>query len=502
MGRRILFQSLLLIQFVLLSFCLTSFALPGEAFQSSLTAPAQLPSELQGLRVFQLPEGLHSRRAGGNPIVMRKLTYQDINLQRLTLGLEIAIKPVDRSATVTKLYYQDVRVNNVPVHIETYDKEFKLSTKELVDLPTPLRVSLVFSEIESLAPIRDLLAQSTLRVTGRSFVVVKLNRQQKLALWTEQVVVPVEFDEHIPADLFPGQSLLGSGLANIMTTLSNPFSTASGNLDREREDKAELARTLDSISQHSICLIYCQYVLRDPNTRKLLTLNEYGTGLVVGSSGKNWRILTARRLVQPWKFDPAIAFLLQHEHLELDPAGYRLAAWTSGSAVLGEDGEPNFDTAVGKGPAALRLAAALAGQSGPFDYQNPDSGVKTTVIVEGPSSNDVAVLDLAGGDFQPVESAIASGEGPSETAGSAPKATLLGVPFALSQSSTKPQPSQVSVSAGAAPPLLKVDHVFCPGEAGAVLVDGEGRILGLCGDASECIPIQTALTVLKQIAHL
>lgn len=474
----------------------------GWAGQANQGEGAQLPAELRGAKVFHLPEGLNSRKAGGNPIIMKKLAYQDINLERLTLNLFLAIKPVDRAATVTKVYYEDVRVNNVPVHIAPYDQEFKLSTREAIDLPAPLEVSFVFSDLDSLAPIRDLLAQSALHVTGHSFLVVKLSRLERLALWSQQMVVPVDFDEQVPADLFPGQSLLGSGLVSILTTLSNPFSSAAGALARERQDKAETARSLEAIGQHSVCLLYCEYVLRDPKTHKAQTLSQYGTGIVIGSSGKNWRILTAKRVIEPWKFEPPVAFLMQHENLELDRSGYRLALWPSGSTVMNADGGPDFATALGKSPGTLNLARAATDQLESAEYQDPDSGARATLSLAAAGSNDLAVLDLSGGSLEPVDLTGATDQAASPPGTSGPlQATLLGFPFALSQMTAKPQAAPVQVTAGGgAGRLLKVNHSLNPGEAGAPLVDRDGRILAICGDTSECIPIQTAIEIIKQVA--
>src|SRR3989337_534863 len=114
------------------------------AAQKKEQAAPELPEELKGAKVYRLPEETKSGKPAENPVIYRSFSYQDINLERLVLNLYVGIKQVDRAATVRRMYFQDVRASGIPLHIETFDQEFKLSKKGAVDLPAPLKCTIVF----------------------------------------------------------------------------------------------------------------------------------------------------------------------------------------------------------------------------------------------------------------------------------------------------------------------------------------------------------------------
>ena len=162
--------------FIALSLC--TLSAPGLAQQTEPTG--QMPEAIRGAKIYQLPT--KGGQPAANPAVYKGLSFQDINFDRLLLGLSISIRPVDRPATIVHMYFQDVKVNGIPVHIETFDQEFKLSNKETVDLPAPLKCSIVFADLDSMKPVRDMVDKDKIQITGQSFIEVKLNSLEKLAL--------------------------------------------------------------------------------------------------------------------------------------------------------------------------------------------------------------------------------------------------------------------------------------------------------------------------------
>ena len=87
---------------------------PARGFQKD--APAgQLPAELRGAKVYHLDLEKTPNLAPEKLVIYKNITYQEINLDRLVLNLYLSIKPVDRGATIQRIYFQDVRVNGVPV---------------------------------------------------------------------------------------------------------------------------------------------------------------------------------------------------------------------------------------------------------------------------------------------------------------------------------------------------------------------------------------------------
>jgi S1-C subfamily serine protease len=456
-------------------------ASPATGQRKEEPASPQLPSELRGVKVYQIPEeAAPPGTAVENPVIYKGLSYEDINWDRLVLNLALSAKPVDRAATIRKIYFQDVRVSGVPVHIETFEREFKLSKKDTVDLPAPLKCSFIFSDLESMAPLKEVVNQDKLRITGQTFIEVKLNPLEKIALRTRRLVLPVTLNEEVPLQMFSGNPLLQMAASKILDTLADPSSAAALALARERLQQITQDRTLDSSGRASLYLLYCEYVLSNPKTGAGEKFSQSGTGFVVSADGK---LVTAKRVIEPWKFDPQIALFIERDHLKVDAKSVRVAAWPAGATVLGADGQPDFQAALRTETQTLRVLKTASDRMEKQDCQDPDSGEKATLSLHAGGESDVAILQLVGSSFQPLVMAE-----PGSKVGPEVKVALVGFPFGMSQAQADPK----HIWAKAAPEgaLIKLERALNPGESGAPLVTSEGKALAFCSGTSECIPLE------------
>jgi S1-C subfamily serine protease len=461
---------------------LNGLAVTSAAGQKKEEPPAaQLPAELHGAKIYRIPEETAPPgTAVENPVIYKGLSYNDINWERLILNLALSVKPVDRAATIRKIYFQDVRVSGVPVHIETFETEFKLSKSETVDLPAPLKCAFVYSDLESVAPLKEVVAQDKLRITGQTFIEVKLNPLEKIAMRAKRLVIPVTLNEEVPLQMFSGNPVLQMAAGKILDTLADPSSAAALALARERLQKMMQDQALTSSARPSLYLVYCEYVLWDPKTGAAEKFSQSGTGFVVSSDG---RLLTAKRVIEPWKFDPQIAFFIERDHLKVDTKSTRLAAWPAGAKVLGADGHPDFQAALSTEAQTLKVLKIASDRMEKQDYQDPDSGEKATLSLHTGGENDVAVLQLVGSGFQPLAMAEPGSKLSAEL-----KGALFGFPFGLSQVQADPKP--IWVTATPEGTSIKLERALNPGESGAPLVSAEGKALALCGGPSECTPLE------------
>ena len=101
-----------------------------------------------------------------------------------------------------------------------------------------------------------------------------------------------------------------------------------------------------------------QYQVRDPNTNAAEQFSQSGTGFLVSADGK---LLTSKRVVAPWKYDPDVEFLIEHQHMVLDPNSVKIYAWPAGALVMGLDCP--FFAALSRGPFFSPENVANVGQS-------------------------------------------------------------------------------------------------------------------------------------------
>ena len=454
---------------------------PARGFQKD--APAgQLPAELRGVKVYHLDLGKKPNLAPEKLVVYKNMTYQDINLERLVLNLYLSIKPVDRAATIQRIYFQDVRVNAVPVHLETFEQEFQLSKNEVVDLPSPVKCTIVFAELDSLKPVAEILQKDAIRITGANFVEVKLTGVEKLAMRTKQLVIPMALNEDVPLNLFSGNPLLQMAAGKILDTLSDPSSPAAQALGRDHSAKLTEEQTLSAAARPALYFLYCEYALVDPKTQAREKFSQSGTGFVVSAEGK---LLTAKRVVQPWKFDPQIAFLIAHYHLELDPKSYHLYAWPAGARLKSPDGGLDFQTAASSEKGTLKLLKTAPARMQKKDYQDPDSGERASLDLEAEGESDLALLQLNGANLKPLAFADSAAE-----TGEATKKALFGFPFGLNQSQADPR--AVYLQATSENAMVTLERSVNPGESGAPLLTADGKVLAIASGANQCVAIQAA----------
>jgi hypothetical protein len=449
-------------------------------FAQQAEPTGQMPEAIRDAKVYKLPT--KGGQPAPNPGVYKSLSFRDINFERLLLGLSVSIKPVDRAATVEHMYFQDVAINGIPVHIETFDQEFKLSNKEPVNLPAPLKCAIIFADLGSMEPVRDMVDKDKIQITGQSFIEVKLNSLEKLALRSKQVVIPVPLNEQVPLNFFQGNPLLHMTADTILATLSNPASAAAMGMAKEHLAKVHLDETVGGKAKSALYLVYTEYKMGDPKSKTSEQFSQSGTGFLVSPDGK---LLTTKRVVAPWKFDPQVDFLIEHQHLELDKDSVKTYAWPAGAQVMGADGQPDFQSALSTEKQSLKILQTPPDEMVQQDYQDQDSGEKATLHLHAEGSSDLAVLQLLGTGFQPLLF-----PDPAASPAANPQLVLCSYPFGISQAQIAPRLLSVSVTLDGS--ALKMEHQADPGESGAPLLDADGKVVALATSANQCIAVQVA----------
>ncbi|MBI4165442.1 MAG: trypsin-like peptidase domain-containing protein [Acidobacteria bacterium] len=454
--------------------CIISVPLRADDKQKDQTA--QVPEELRGAKVYKLPEDSKDGSPAESPVIYRKLAYKDLNLQRLVLNMWVSVKPFDKSVTVSRIFFQDVQANGIPVRVEPYATEFKTSKKDPADLPAPLQCTITFSDLESVVPIKEMIDREKITITGQSFIEVKLNTLQKIAVRAKRLVLPVPLKEEMPLEMFSGSPMLRIAASGILATLADPKSAAAIALAKEHLARMAGARTLEQKGSESLYLVYTEYALRDPKSGASEKFSQSGTGFLLTVDGQ---LATAKRVIEPWKFDPQTVLMVTRDHLELDPNSVRHAAWPAGATILGGDGMPDLATGSNTDKQTLQVLKTPPDTFEKREYQEPDSTEKVTLDLHTGGKNDLALLKLSGDKFQPLPLA------PDLPVAAGAKLSLLGFPFGLSQPKATPKPEEVEVAKVQG--SITLSHTLSPGQSGAPLVTPEGKVVALCSEPALCI---------------
>ncbi|MGH8247481.1 MAG: S1 family peptidase, partial [Gammaproteobacteria bacterium] len=299
---------------------------------------------------------------------------------------------------------------------------------------------------------------------------------------SRRLVLPVMLDDDVPLEMFSGSPLLQRAATKILDSLSDPSAQAAISLARTRLQKIAEDRAVASLRNSPVYLLHTEFALRDPKTRRAEKFSQSGTGFLIDAEGK---VLTAKRVIEPWKFDPSLALLIARHHLKLDPGSVRICAWAARASVLSSEGEPDCANALSTAKRTLQVVKKAPDRMEKREFMDPDTGERATVPVHVAGENDLAILKVAGENTPPL--ALAD---PGLQPGADVKTALVGYPFGLSRRQAVPQPVLVKVARIGA--LYRLKRRIEPGEAGAPLVTLDGKVLAIAGGADECIPIDAA----------
>jgi hypothetical protein len=270
--------------------------------------------------------------------------------------------------------------------------------------------------------------------------------------------------------------------ATILDNLVNPTSTAAIAMAREHLAKLDIDSRLGAKANSALYLLLTEYEVRDPKTDAVEQFTQSGTGFLVSAEGK---LLTTKRVVEPWRFDPQVDSLIEHQHMKVDKESVKIYAWPAGAHVAGPDGQPDFTSALSTDRQSVRVLRTPPDELVQQDYTDPDSSEKVTLHLHAEGSSDVALLQLTGANFAPL-----SITDPAAGPVSASKLVLCSYPLGINQPQSTPRLLPVKVSWQGS--LLTIGYKLEPGESGAPLLDSEGRVVALVTSADQGIAVQVA----------
>ena len=184
----------------------------------------------------------------------------------------------------------------------------------------------------------------------------------------------------------------------VLDNLVTPTSTAAINMAKEHLAKLRLAESLGREVKAALYIVMTQYQVHDPKTGTSEQFSESGTGFLASTDGK---LLTSKRVVSPWKYDPAVDDLIEHRHMTLDKNSVKIFVWPAGAVVVGLDGQPDFASALSTDHQSVKLLRTAPDEVVEQEYIDPASGKRAKLHLFAEGASDVALLQLTGTDFTP-----------------------------------------------------------------------------------------------------
>jgi S1-C subfamily serine protease len=227
---------------------------------------------------------------------------------------------------------------------------------------------------------------------------------------------------------------------------------------------------LAAVGEGSAVLIFCRYSFGE------ITNDAVGTGFFVSSDGRG---VTAKQVIEPWKFDPATAYYMKVNGINANQVKKEIYLWKKDSKVS-QAGQPNFNSALSTSAGSLSLLKVAGDDMENQSFQPEDGSTKTTVRVHRTAGeNNVALLQIKGSG--PAVRLVSAN--PEKGAAVA----SFGYPIGVDQPVAKPEIFRAALTA--ASNHLRLDKATAPGFLGAPLFNANGGVIGMIINQDYVVPV-------------
>jgi len=228
---------------------------------------------------------------------------------------------------------------------------------------------------------------------------------------------------------------------------------------------------LAASGEGSAVLILCRYSIGE------ISNDAVGSGFFVSSDG---RVVTAKQVVEPWKFDPAILHYMKLSGVNSNQVQREIYLWKK-DARVNQAGQPNLSSALSTTSGSLSIVKLAGDEMENQSYQPEDGGAKESIRVHrSASENNLALLQVRGGGVSPVRLESANPEKGTSVAS-------FGYPVGVEQPVAKPEIFRAGLASGGS--QMSLDKATAPGFLGAALLNSGGNVVGMIVDQQYVVPV-------------
>jgi hypothetical protein len=264
-------------------------------------------------------------------IALENVSLDSINSERVQLTASVSVAS-SRSVTLREATFGQLHINGIPFYAAPISDRLILVPNQKVMPSKPLLLTVYFRDLSSLKPLRSLVADSKVSVTGMAYANLDLNVAAKLLLFTSHPRVPVRVDSSVELRIPGGAAAKFAALAMI--------DHAQAGLDRAGPALQAGAQFFSQWKQQlwkeyapALVLSRATYELKDSKGK---TFQFESTAMGFRVAGK--QVVLPKSLLQPWKFDPYVAASMKEDG-SLKVSKYDLWLWPVNASLRDESGQ-------------------------------------------------------------------------------------------------------------------------------------------------------------------
>jgi len=233
--------------------------------------------------------------AGLGDVSVKGIHVSDVDSTHLQVAVELTtVAP--RTVTLENFRLTSLRLNGLPAFADPVMEPVSLVQGKPTNLP-PILVTILFRDLTTVAPLRDMIEKQTVHVQGQIVAAVKMNFVEKLVVHSEHPHASLPISADVPVVV--GASALQRQAA--LGVLSLVDFGMQGSLLAQRTIpglESSWVHQLEAQASSNLVIVESSYTLKHENNSYPVIVDQLGFRLASG------QVITTAEATAPWEFEP------------------------------------------------------------------------------------------------------------------------------------------------------------------------------------------------------
>jgi hypothetical protein len=253
-----------------------------------------------------------------------------------------------RNVTLREVAFDQLRINGVPFYASPISDNLVLAPNEKVIPSKPLMLTVYLHDLDNLRPLRSLVAEGKLSVTGMAYADVILNPAAKLLLFTKRARIPVKVQDSVELQV-PGAAVVRNAALALIDGAQTALDSVGSRWQTTTKLFSQWRKQLWEQYAPALVLAHSTYQLQD-SAGKTFPFDATAMGFRVAGM----QVLLPKSVLEPWKFDSSIAASMKQDP-SLRVVAYDLAIWPANARLHSDDNQLSTDQSWRLSSKQLRL---------------------------------------------------------------------------------------------------------------------------------------------------
>jgi hypothetical protein len=288
-----------------------------------LFLPVALAATLLAGCHLQAQTGATAPTADGIATVTVKSTQiAEIDNTHVRIAVDLSATPA-RTITLENLRLTGLRLNGLPVYAQPLAEPIELIKGKESALP-PLYITLQVRDLTTTKPLRAMIENQSVHLTGEMVAAIKMSFLEKLAMHTEHPRIAFPVSQDVPVAIgatpFARQAALG-----VLTLIDLGMQGANTAKKAIPGLESPWVKDLETQAQNDLLTVETSFVLKEHDGQFPVAFEQLGFRLASG------QIVTTSESKSPWEYDTEFLARIKSGEAKLEKKSFEVEIKTTGA---------------------------------------------------------------------------------------------------------------------------------------------------------------------------